>query len=248
MILAALLALGLAAGEPLMSTKVDGRTAATVVAASADQEASRWNRVQEANRLAHTGKAADALKMLDVLLAEYAKQYPPGATRWYVARNMPESMAYLVQATAQVEGSGHGDAQVLTNVAWADAYFVKGYALVELERFDQAREALEHALDLAPGSAEALIELGEIAKLQRRWDEAMADYTAAEDASTFSPEEMQQAIQAQAMRGQAFVLVEKGDYDAAEKILKACLRVNANDARAKEDLDYIRQARAAKKR
>jgi hypothetical protein len=76
----------------------------------------------------------------------------------------------------------------------------------------------------------------------------MADYTAAEQASSFSPEETQQAIQAQAMRGQAFVLVEKGDYDAAEKILKACLRMDAHDARAKEDLDYIKQARAAKKK
>jgi tetratricopeptide (TPR) repeat protein len=247
MIATALLALGLAAGEPLMSTKVDGRTAATVVAASADQEASRWNRVHEANRLAHTGKAADALPLLDALLGEYARQYPPGATRWYVARNMPESMAYLVQATTQVEGNGHGDAQVLTNVAWADAYFVKGYALVELERFDQAREALDHALDLAPWSAETLIERAEVSKLERQWDAAMADYTAAEEASAFSPEDTQEAVKAQAMRGQAFVHVERGHYDAAEKILKACLRLDAHDQRAKDELEYIKQARAAKK-
>jgi tetratricopeptide (TPR) repeat protein len=247
MIATALLVLGLAAGDPLMSTKVDGRTAATVVAASAEQEASRWNRVREANHLARTGKAVDALPMLDALLAEYAKQYPPGATHWFVARNMAESMAYLVQATTQAEGGDHTDAQVLTGVAWAEAYFVKGYALVELERFDEAREALDRALDLAPWSAETLIERAEVSKLERQWDDAMADYTAAEEASTFSPEDSQKAVKAQAMRGQAFVHVERGQYDAAEKILKACLRLDLDDQRAKDELEYIKQARAAKK-
>ena len=247
MIVAALLALGLVAGEPLMSTKVDGRTAATVVAASSEQETARWNRVHQANRLARTGKAADALPMLDALLAEYAAQYPPGATRWYVARDMAESMAYMVQATTQVEGGGHTDAQVLTGVAWADAYFVKGYALVELERFDEARAALDRALDLAPWSAETLIERGEVSKLERQWDDAMADYTAAEEFSTFSPEDTQKAVKGQALRGQAFVHVERGDYDAGEKILEACLRLDAHDQRAKDELEYIKQARAAKK-
>ena len=247
MIATALLALALASGEPLMSTKVDGRTAATVVAASADQEASRWNRLHQANRLARTGKAADALPMLDALLADYAAQFPPGATRWYVARNMGESMAYMVQATTQAEAGGHADAQVLTGVAWAEAYFVKGYALVELERFDEARQALDRALDLAPWSAETLIERAEVSKLERQWDDAMADYTAAEEASTFSPEDTQVAVKAQAMRGQAFVHVERGQYGAAEKILKACLRLDRDDQRAKDELEYIKQARAAKK-
>lgn len=244
-----LLPLMLAAGAPVLTTTVDGKetVVASVVAADKDEEAARWKRLNEFHKLARSGHAAEALPRIEALIAEFEARYPPGSTRWYVARDLGESLAYSLLAATQLEGSSQTTAQVLTGVAWADAYFVKGWALVELRRTDEARAALDRAVQLAPYASEYLIERAEASKLERKWDEAMRDFAAAEDFATFSPEDARKGVKAQAMRGQAFAHVELGDYDAAEKVLKACLKLDPDDRRAREELDYIAQARAAAK-
>jgi tetratricopeptide (TPR) repeat protein len=240
-----LLPLLLAVGDPVLTTTVDGKdkVIASVVTATQEGESGRWQRLNDAHDRSRAGHPAESLPEFDALLAEYEKLYPPGPTRWYVARDMGESLMYSIMATTELEGSGQTTAQVLIDVAWADVYFAKGWALVELRRLDEARAALDRALQLSPSSSEYLIERAEVSKLERKWDQAMADFKSAEDYSTFSPEDARQAVKAQAMRGQAFVLVEQGDYDAAEKVLRAVLKIDANDQRAKQELEYIANAR-----
>lgn len=240
-----LLPLLLAAGDTVLTKTVDGKetVVATVVAAAEDDEDARWKRLAEIHALSRSGHPEQALPQVDALLAEYATRYPPGPTRWYVARDTAESLAYSILATTALEGSGQTTAQVLTGVAWADAYFVKAWALVELRRLDEAREALDRALQLAPWSAENLIERAEVSKLERKWNEAMEDFVAAEEFSTFSPEHEQKAVKGQAMRGQAFVHVELGAFDAAERVLKACLELDPDDQKAKDELAYIAKQR-----
>jgi len=245
MIAATLLPLLLAVGAPVVTTAVDGKETitASVVAADEDKEAARWKRINEIHARSRSGHPAEALPQVEALIAEYEAQYPPGSVRWYVARDIAESLAYSLLATRELEGSGQASARVLTGVAWADAYFVKGWALLELRRTDEARAALDRALQLAPYSSEYLIERAEVAKIERKWDEAMRDYVAAADFVAFSPERDRKGVQAQAMRGQAFVHIERGDLDAAEEILEACLKLDASDARAKEELAYIAKLR-----
>ena len=42
----------------------------------------------------------------------------------------------------------------------------------------------------------------------------------------------------------AFVRSEQGRFDDAEKLIRECLRLNPDDAKAKSELDYIAKQRA----
>jgi tetratricopeptide (TPR) repeat protein len=209
---------------------------------SADETAQR-DKLQQAQQLIADGKSTDAIGLIDQVLAYYAGKYPEGKTRWYVARTTEESLYYMAEVALQpTQSAGKGNASSLI-IAWADAYFLKGYALNELSRPADAEVALEQAVRLSPQNATYLIELAEANKLERHWDECYRLYRAAETAAEFSPPEQKLADRSQAKRGQAFVFVEQGKLDQAKKILEECLRLNAKDARAKQELEYIAELR-----
>ena len=186
----------------------------------------------------------DALAKLDEVIARYRERYPEGSTRWYVARDPNESLAYLVKAATDLDkdAGGASDARTLF-VLWGDALYMKGYVLFEQQRLDEARAALDQALRLAPFHAGYLNETAEIAKAKRDWADALRLFTEAEDVAAFSAANAD-ADRAKALRGQAFVHVELGDLDAAEKALARCLDIDANDKRAKDELEFIAQLRA----
>ena len=96
---------------------------------------------------------------------------------------------------------------------------------------------------LSPKNAKYLIEFAEIAKLERDWNAAYEYYKEAEGASAVSPPETKSAELSHAKRGQAFVFIEQGKLDEAEKVLKECLKLDKNDQRAKEELEYIEKLR-----
>jgi tetratricopeptide (TPR) repeat protein len=209
-------------------------------------ETGQRDKLQQAQRLIADGKSSEAIALIEQVLSYYAAKYPEGKTRWYVARNMKESFYYMAEATTQADpASGKSSASSLM-VAWADAYFLKGYALNELGRPADAKIALERAVYLSPQNATYLIELAEAYKLERNWNECYRLYQAAETAAEFSPTEQKLADRSQAKRGQAFVFVEQGKLDRAQALLEECLKLNANDARAKEELDYIAELRKRK--
>jgi tetratricopeptide (TPR) repeat protein len=202
-------------------------------------------RVEEANDLIQAKRPEAALPILDAVLADFATRFPAGQSRYYVARTDNESTHYLVLSLLGPE-AGKTGTSVLRN-AWSYAWYRKGYALVELQRPAEARAALDQALALSPVNALILIERAEASKLLRDWPTAMAFYREAEAAAEFSPEGEASLERSQAMRGQAFVYIEVGQLDDAEKVLRACLKLNARDARAQQELDYIAKLRAAGK-
>ena len=221
---------------------------APAVSEAARAEQAQEDAIAQALKLVQTQRQAEAIAVLDAVIAHYEALYPAGKTRWFVARDADESLAYMVMAAAAYdrgEGGTATDAHVVL-VQWANAWYLKGYALMELERLAEARAALDKAIALAPYNAIYLIERGEAAKLDRDWDAAFGYYRRAEDAVAFSAEDERTVVRGKALRGQAFVFIEKGDYAAAEKLLKRCLELDPADRRAQEELDYIAQLRAKK--
>ncbi len=231
-------------------------SAATSVADTAIQaEAQRKKRLDEAKDLILDGNPQRAIEIIDEIISEYETQYPEGDTRWYVARDTGETLAYMVSAAASKDDT-HKNAVALI-VLWADAYYMKGYALVELSAgsggfkvakpapatdpryLAQAKQAFARGIHLAPYHSAMQAEMGQVYQSENDWDNAYRYYAAAEDTAAFSPKEEQNADLGRAKRGMGFVLIEQGKLDAAETKFNECLKLDPDDAGAKRELTYI---------
>ena len=62
-----------------------------------------------------------------------------------------------------------------------------------------------------------------------------------------SPPDREKLDTARAIRGQGYVLAELGRLDEAEAKYKKCLAMDANDAKAQHELEYIRAVRGKSK-
>ncbi len=159
--------------------------------------------------------------------------------RYYYARSSTESIFYLVKAAAEEKPT-----QVL-NVACAEAYYLAGYASLDLGRVEDAEAYLFQALEWSPVNPRFRSELAHIKQVQRDWDAALAMFSEAEDnAGTFSPDDVKEAELTRAKRGVGFTLIELGRLDEAEAKFKECLEINANDEKAKHELKYIADLRS----
>jgi tetratricopeptide (TPR) repeat protein len=245
---ALLLPLVLATGSPVLTmTTPEGKEQLVASAESADpaEEAAQEQALEQAQQLIIGGKPDDALVLIDAVIGHYQAKYSDPDTRWYVARDGNEELAYMLMAAVAVDKGEAGtikQARAL-RVQWASAWYLKGYTLLELKRLDEARAALGHAVELSPYNARFHSELAEVDKAERKWDAALAHFIDAEDAAAFSEKRYQVRDRTQALRGQAFAYVEMGKLDDAEKALEKSLEIDGNDARAKEELEYIETLR-----
>ncbi len=250
----------LAAVSPQARAAAPATTTAAATPAADARETDRSHRLGEAERMIRDGDPAGAIALIDAVLADYALQYPAGDTRWYVARTLPETLAYTARAATSPE-AGHKNASVL-DVDWADAYFLKAYALVELSAgsgayktnkggtpesdpvyLARARDTLEQGLSLEPYHAQMLLELGHLLQVQQDWNAMLRTSIDAETATAFAPEQVQNRLFGRAKRGIGYALIELGRLDEAEAKFRECLRIDPDDANAKNELEYIRQLR-----
>ena len=252
-------------GFALASTAEPAKAGAEPEAAAAASEArkaeaDRLERLQKAEALIHDGDPEAGIALIDAIIAEYERQYPEGKTRWYVARSMPETVVYATRATI-LNDPAQRDSVVL-DVAWAEAYFLKAYALVELSvgsnayktskggnpqsdpvYLAKARAVLERGLQLEPYHVRMLSELGNLLQLQQDWNAMLRVFTDAEAAAAYLPEDEQNAGYGRAKRGMGYALTELGRLDEAEAKYRECLRIDPDDTGAKHELEYIRQLR-----
>jgi len=178
-------------------------------------------------------KLAEAVAKADALIAEFDAAYAGDKRRIYCARDSAETLAYMLIAASD------GQSAIALDATWSTALFLKGFALIDLHRSDEAGPLLERAVALSPSNAQFLAELGEWHKSRRRWDAAFAHFERAADASAFSPEAAKAFDKGRALRGMGFVLIELGKFDEAERRFHEALELNPNDAGAKGELDYI---------
>ncbi len=108
---------------------------------------------------------------LQAALASYLRATelaPTDATVWRALA------AFSARYNMQVEEVGLPGAQMAVELTGEDALALEalGWALALLERYDEAREALEHALDLDPELAQAHLHLGIVAMQTDDWKAA----------------------------------------------------------------------------
>lgn len=119
--------------------------------------------------------------------------------------------------------------------------------MIELRRISDAKPALARAVALSPQNSQFLSELGHIHEVEKSWPQALDLYRRAETATEFSPPSSRNAELARAWRGQGYVLVELKRWDEAEQRYRKCLELDPGDVRAKGELLFIQQQKAASK-
>ena len=219
------IALALLAAAPQVQT-------AAVAAPSAEKSG-----VDRAADLIEAGKPAEAVALLDTVIADQEKQRQGDTRRVYCARSPAESLLYTLGAAKEKK------AAVVLPQGSCYSIFLKGFALIDLNRSDEARLWLERAVAMAPSNAHFLGELGEWYKIRKDWPKARELFRRAVDASEISPDERKVFDKTRGMRGLAYILIEEGKLDEAEKLYRQCLQLNPDDERSKQELQYIAEQR-----
>jgi len=211
--------------------------AQTAPPAATDLSAAQEALFDKGQDLIRQGRPADAIaQYLDRLIADFAARYGNSAKRIYCAHGPAEEKLYRDDAARD-----QVDAVVLAST-WADALFLKGYALIDLNRFPEAKLALERALALSPRTPNFIVELGHCSEVMKDWPAALALYRRAEDAvrvrdgATPNP-----ASITRTWRGQGYCLTEMGRLEEATRLYKRCLELDPGDLKAQGELEYIQQ-------
>jgi tetratricopeptide (TPR) repeat protein len=207
-----------------------------------DKDPQMMKLLQEARHNIDSRNPAAAIVKCDTVINAFNAHYGSSRQKIFCARSPEESLGLLMKAPVD-----KNNAMVLS-FTWSDAYFMKAYALQDLRRLGEAKTILQQALKLSPFNAQYLAELGEINALEKNWSKAEQLYREAEDNAPLSPPEARAGDLARARRGLAYVLVELGKLDEAEKKYQQCIAANPNNTKAKAELQYVREQKAKKGR
>ncbi|SDM55044.1 tetratricopeptide repeat protein [Polaromonas sp. JS666] len=234
-------------GFPAFSQTAAPNEPSQAIAAPNPEDAALGQQLMAAAQLLQLRQPERAItEHLDKIIAAYELRYKDEKFRPYTGRSRVEQLLYLVQAAASKQEPEQG--AIIVPQIWSDAWYLKGYALIELRRPAEARSALEAALALAPRNAQYLGELGNWYLGQRNWPQALKIFEQAEAAAkAFSPPEVKNTELSRAWRGFGYVYVEQGRWDDAEKIYLQCLELDKNDRRAQNELNYVRSQRPSQR-
>lgn len=196
-------------------------------------------RIGVAYDLIRNRKPTDAIAILDALISEMESRYPAKAeTTYYSARSTTEAVLYSAGAMIV-----NAKKVIVTDRNWGDAYFLKGFALIDGNRPDEAIRWLDKAVTLSPRNAHYLNERAEWFKSRRDWDRAFREFQTALGATDFSDADVQIAERTRALRGMAFSRVEQRRLGEAKTYLDQALKLDPNDQKARSELEYIASLR-----
>ena len=210
---------------------------------STEEDARASQQLADGVRLMQSKRSAEAIQIFDKVAASYASRFKDKNVTYFGARSPTESLLYVVQAA----NANKGSAQVVS-ANWGYAYYLKGYALLDLGQISEAKSQLQRAVALSPQNSQFLSELGHIYQVEKNWKLALETFQRAESAATeFSPPNVQNAELGRAWRGMGFVYVELNRLDDAEAMYRKCLELDRNDAAAMRELGFVQGVKAKMK-
>lgn len=196
--------------------------------------------LNEARGLITAGHPKEAIDgHLDPLLARLDVEYRNLAGKRWCANTTPELLFYLMQSAMAHQQATAVDGNL------CNAYFLRGYAEVDLGQVAAAEADFERALALSPNNPHYLSEMGDL-HLRRHDDAGALDYfkRAEDGAKSFAPKDRETHELARALRGTGYAQVELGKLADAEASYRRCLEVDPADAKAKAELGYVLEQRA----
>jgi tetratricopeptide (TPR) repeat protein len=222
----------------LIVATASGHTAA---GGDPDKDPQMMKLLQEARHLIDSKNPGAAIAKCETVINAFKSHYGSGKLKIFCARSPEESLGLLMKAAVDKNSA------TVLSFLWSDAYFMKAYALEDVNRLGDAKTTLEQALKLSPFNAQYLAEMGQIYAREKNLPKAQQLYREAEDNAPLSPPEARAGDLARARRGLGYVLVELGKLDEAEKKYQQCIASNLNDTKAKVELQYVREQKAKQK-
>jgi tetratricopeptide (TPR) repeat protein len=172
----------------------------------------------------------------DKVIQHYEQTYKDSERAVYSSQNLQMSLLYSAIPRPDKKGS-----EVLDST-WGDAYLLKAYALINLGELQRAREALQSALVVSPMSAKYMSELAYTYTAERNYDKSIELYRKSVDfANRSSSDVMRNEDLARAWRGEAYALTEQGKTREARALYEKCLKLDPEDGKARNGLNYLEQ-------
>ncbi|QNK00454.1 tetratricopeptide repeat protein [Dyella telluris] len=172
---------------------------------------------------------------INAVINKYEAKYGQHPKDTYSARGATDALLYA--------GIGAKDKRnvVVLGPAWAMAYWARGYAYGEMNRYDDEQAELEKALALAPFDAQYSNELAYVLMQKRDWNGAMEHYRAGQEYAPLTAADGVTPMQCAALRGQGYVLVELHRLDEAEAKYRECLTLIPGEPKSLGEIGYIHE-------
>jgi tetratricopeptide (TPR) repeat protein len=218
----------------LLALMASGANAATASKACHGATNSQ-ERLAQGRKLIETGEAQRAItECLQPVIDGYEKTPERGHTRRYSAQNMVQAIIYAALPTDKDQSVEVKDG------AWADAYLLKAYALIELKKIPDAQTALQAGIHLSPMNSRYQSELAYTYQVLKDCDKSIETYREAASAAELGSDDKAKLDDLGiAWRGEGYCLVEQGKLDEAEAIYRKALDANPDDRKSQGELQYI---------
>ena len=183
---------------------------------------------------------------INPIVEYFEKEYKVKYTHMYSPRTQQESMLYTFEglSISEVKSSEVKQKNIYRiPFIFAEAYYLKGSLHISLGKLDLGKMALEHAVELAPHNSLFLSELGYTYQAEGKFLEAIGIYEKAMDSANFSPDTEKDKEKRRAIRGIGYSLIELNRLDEAEEKYQQALEIDPKDAKALNELKYIKGLR-----
>lgn len=225
-------------------TKMTGLLVAAILAALPVSAAGQ-HRDSDSGALATIGSAfsaiqagdpARALSMVDPVVASFEKDFSGEKRHIFCSQTAEQEGYYLTTA------DGGADTVRLVPPTWCEALYVKAFALVDLDRLDDAQSIFERLVTFAPKHSRYLNELAYVFLKKKEWQRSIDAYMNAEAAANFTPErrDYERCV---SFRGMGYDLVELGRLDDAEAAYRKCLAIIPDEPKSLGEIEYIKEQR-----
>lgn len=185
-----------------------------------------------------SGQPDKAIAEFDAVIAASERQYIDDSRPRFCARDERD-----VARIADAADTGGKDT-VLIDPAICDAYFGKGFALIDMGRGDLAEAELRRATELAPFDAHYANEYAELFKSRRQWDSSLALFTRAWEVVDKNPAGPDARIAARSLRGIGYSEMMLGDLNEAERRFRQSLEFEPGNKAAGVELGFIARKKA----
>jgi len=206
-------------------------------AQAADPEADRQAVIARADAAVMAKQPQSAIEAIDPVIAAYEVELRNETRTVFCGMTATQTVAYMLRAASAKQSA------VALGPNFCDALYIKGFALFDLGRIDEAQTIYKRLATLAPMHSHFQLELGMTYRVQRNWQAMFDTCEAAEKFVELSAENRVKSEKGLAWRCMGFALIEQYKLEEAEVLFRKCLDLDPEDTKARNELEYIAEQR-----